>query len=108
MSYDYMLFDVDGAPESLEDVDDDAMRPLGTGRQVRARLDAVQPGIRWTDHGALELDDGWFEFEVGADEPEVEGLFVRTSHGSDTSATLRRLAEALGLVAFDMQDLSRL
>ena len=95
-------------------------RPLQTPDEVCAEVLSLQlpdeivrtltrlyPETSWqqTDahgwFGALNADDGWYEFRIGPDADHI--WTIHTSHGAAGRSLIEEICRALGLVAFDGQ-----
>ena len=95
MSWDLLVYDFQGDPPPVEDWDaDDGVAPLGSPKEVRARIDAQIAGVDWSDptHGIFEGDGFTIEFALGS-EKVLETFMLHVRGGGEAVAALLQIAE---------------
>ncbi|MBR0754149.1 hypothetical protein JQ604_18345 [Bradyrhizobium jicamae] len=109
MTYGFMMFKPKGAVPAIDDLGEDTL-VLQEPAVVVAGLTALCPDIAWRREddggwfGALDGEDGWYEFRIGA-EPDLCWT-ISTSHRASTRKLVPEICNALGVVAFDGQVMS--
>ena len=83
MSWDVGLFKFKRRYASIDQIPEDESTLLGSAADVRARIDAMFPGVDWADPtwGTWDADCGSIEFNMGqADVIQSIALHVRASN----------------------------
>lgn len=108
MSYDFMMFKLRMSITSHSELSKLTTQAIGTGSEIRHALSIIFPETKWhltgvTCWGQYDRTDTWYEFQF---EDEVcISIAVHTSHHARTRDAIRKICEAMGLVAFDGQKL---
>jgi hypothetical protein len=108
MSYDFMMFKVRKPIASHSELSEFTTQAIGTGFEIKQALSNIFPETEWnltgdTWWGQYEGADTWYEFQF---EDEVcISISIHTSHRAQTRDAIKKICEAMGLVAFDGQKL---
>jgi hypothetical protein len=106
MSYDFMMFKPRIMISSVGELGEDSLLKQEP-RSVVDDLSKLLPSIVWrreTDggwFGALDDEEGWFEFRIGAEPDYVWS--IHTSRQMPGHAGIARICRALKVIAFDGQ-----
>jgi hypothetical protein len=106
MSYDFMMFKPRIRISSPDELGEDSVLKQEP-QPVVDDLSKLFPSIAWrreTDggwFGALDNEEGWFEFRIGA-EPDY-AWSIHASRRMSGGASISRICAALKLIAFDGQ-----
>jgi hypothetical protein len=102
MSWDVMVFHLRERPQSLDDLSEDTMLPLGAAAEVRRAISAVLSGVDWSDCAwGLYGGDGFsIEFNVGKEDP-IQSMSLLVRGGGDAIADIMKLVVANGWLALD-------
>lgn len=113
MSYDYLIFRAaKNAPAEMSAIEEDNLAPLGSYSDVKSSILALHPQSQWNDAeklGWLTNDVGRFEFIFYEQSVVMTSFSIRTSYSQNRNATqefIETLCNALGLFAFDGQELT--
>lgn len=112
MSYDFTVFRAGKTvPMSLEEIDPEALPPMGDYEDVKRLLDSHCPGIVWRDDrrsGHLENEIGRFEFKCHEEILMLGSFGIGMSFRQDLDSSLAflgKLLKSAGLFAFDDQSM---
>lgn len=103
MSWDVMAFKLEAEVRSLDALDDSKMRSMGSTGETRANISACLPGVDWSDPtwGIYDGNGFSFEFNVGADQPEMNNFMVHVRGGGDAVSDLLKFSVPNGWSLFD-------
>jgi len=85
MSWDVMVFKFAGPPPATaDDIDADALLPLGPAAEVRQKISAALPAVDWSDPSWAVFDGDGFsiEFNVGSDDA-IKDMMLHVRGGGD-------------------------
>lgn len=104
MSWDVMVFNLDGKPPPpLEQAREADFRPLGAAHQVRQDISSHLAEVDWTDAswGRYEGDGFSIEFNVGGDDP-IQSAMLHVRGGGDAIAAIQQFARPLRWAVLDI------
>src|SRR5690242_2439955 len=102
MSWDVMRFRVREKPQSLHDLTEDKLLPLGIAADVRTSISAALPDVDWSDHTwGLYGGNGFsIEFNVGDDDP-IQNIMLHVRGGGDAIGDIMKFVVPNGWIALD-------
>ena len=102
MSWDVMVFHLRDKPQSLDDLREEAMLPLGPAAQVREAISSVLSGVDWSDcTWGLYGGNGFsIEFNVGKEDP-IQNMMLHVRGGGDAVSDIMKLVLANAWIALD-------
>jgi len=110
MSYDYMFFRLRKPISSHRDLSEETLGIMGSGDEIKAALSTLFPDMEWssrTDDGAiwgtLPAMPGRCEFLL--DKEPSFGFSLLGSYRADYRAMVEKICDAMGVIAFDGQQL---
>lgn len=108
MSYDFMMFKPRATLRSMADIQPANLSPQ-SGEAVKTGLTALFPAIVWEEKGdrgwlgRLAVDGNPYEFRIHAGDDEC--WTINTSEDNQQTAAIAQICEALGVIAFDGQEM---
>lgn len=109
MSYDFLMFKANVPINSAQELSDETTL-MQVPQTVMSELSAVIPGLSWSKafggqfwEATTEDGDGRYEFHVSL-EPS-QSWSIQTSHRREKRDLVRIICKALGVVAFDGQEM---
>ena len=103
MSWDVMVFHLRSKPQSLDDLKEENLLPLGIAETVRAAVSAaLHDRVDWSDPTWGMYDGHGFsiEFNVGKEDP-IKDMMLHVRGGGDAIAEIMKIVVANGWTALD-------
>lgn len=104
MSYDFTVFRTGkSVPNFMEEIDPEQVSPIGEYNIIKSTLSSYCPDIVWNDsnqHGRLENELGWFEFNCFAKVLQMDSFGIAISFRQNLEESLSFLSNLLNKAGF--------